>query len=81
MRDHTSQMLAHEQIQRLNGELLQKVRDREQAMLELQRSQADLHETIHELERFEDVVIGRELKMVSLEKEVERLRKELAERS
>ena len=80
MHDQTSQLHAQEQIQRLNEELLQKVRDREQALHELQRSQADLQETIDELERFEDVVVGRELKMASLEKEVERLRKELAER-
>jgi len=37
-------------------------------------TQEELNERIQELEQFEDVVVGRELKMIELEKEVERLR-------
>lgn len=43
----------------------------------LERSQAELHEKILDLEKFEEVVVGRELKMISLEKEVERLKREI----
>jgi PAS domain S-box-containing protein len=41
-------------------------------------SEANLQEKLRELERFEEAVVGRELKMIALEKEVEGLKKELA---
>jgi hypothetical protein len=44
---------------------------------ELQKSEADLTERNADLESFERAVIGRELKMVELEKENERLKAEL----
>jgi PAS domain S-box-containing protein len=81
MRDHTAQKQAHEQIQQLNENLLQKIKDHEQVMQDLRASQNSLLETIKQLEQFEDVVVGRELKMASLEKEVEKLRRELAQRN
>lgn len=37
-------------------------------------TQVELNERIQELEKFEEVVVGRELKMIKLEKEVQRLR-------
>lgn len=41
----------------------------------LTASQAELQEKIHDLEQFHDVVVGRELKMIELEKEVEELKR------
>ncbi|MGH7232483.1 MAG: PAS domain S-box protein [Nitrospiraceae bacterium] len=77
MRDHTQWMQAQEQIQRLNEDLKQKVQDYEHAVGDLRTSQKSLQDTVSELERFAEVVVGRELKMSALEKEVDRLRKEL----
>lgn len=45
---------------------------------ELERTTELLHERVYELEHFYDVVVGRELKMISLEKEVQELRERLA---
>jgi hypothetical protein len=44
---------------------------------DLEESKAELQEKILDLEKFEEVVVGRELKMIALEKELEKLRKEL----
>jgi len=41
----------------------------------LTASQTELQEKIHDLERFHDVVVGRELKMIELEKQVEELKR------
>lgn len=43
----------------------------------LEKTQADLQEKIMDLEQFEQAVVGRELKMIAMEKELERLREEL----
>ena len=44
---------------------------------DLERSKTELQEKILDLEKFEEVVVGRELKMIALEKEVETLRQQL----
>jgi hypothetical protein len=44
---------------------------------DLQESKSELLEKILDLEKFEEVVVGRELKMIALEKEVENLKREL----
>jgi len=44
---------------------------------DLQESKAELQEKILDLEKFEEVVVGRELKMIALEKEIENLKQEL----
>jgi hypothetical protein len=49
----------------------------EKIVLDLQESKAELQEKILDLEKFEEVVVGRELKMIALEKEVENLKREL----
>src|SRR5437868_521718 len=41
---------------------------------DLQQSKAELQEKILDLEKFEEVVVGRELKMIALEKEIENLK-------
>jgi len=44
---------------------------------DLQQSKAELQEKILDLEKFEEVVVGRELKMIALEKELDTLHQEL----
>jgi hypothetical protein len=43
---------------------------------DLERSKSELQEKILDLEKFEEVVVGRELKMIALEKELESMRKQ-----
>jgi PAS domain S-box-containing protein len=65
--DVTERRRAEQKIEGLNQELKDKVQ-------ELERSQAELCEKIADLERFHDSAVGRELKMIELEKEVRRLK-------
>ena len=55
--------------------ILRDMRAYEKAVRDLQESKAELQEKILDLEKFEEVVVGRELKMIALEKELETLRK------
>src|SRR3954451_22027507 len=55
--------------------ILRDMREYEQVVRDLEKSKAELQEKILDLEKFEEVVVGRELKMIALEKELERLRK------
>jgi len=64
-----------ERITQLNSELIQRVGDYERAVVALERSEAELRQKVEDLERFEEVVIGRELKMIQLEKELYEVRK------
>jgi PAS domain S-box-containing protein len=57
--------------------ILRDMRAYEKVVRDLQESKAELQEKILDLEKFEEVVVGRELKMIALEKEVENLRQEL----
>jgi len=57
--------------------ILRDMRAYEQVVRDLQESKAELQEKILDLEKFEEVVVGRELKMIALEKEIETLKKEL----
>jgi PAS domain S-box-containing protein len=58
--------------------ILRDMRAYEKVLSDLQESKAELQEKILDLEKFEEVVVGRELKMIALEKEVENLKRELA---
>lgn len=58
--------------------ILRDMRAYEEVVRDLQESKLELQEKILDLEKFEEVVVGRELKMIALEKEVENLRRELA---
>jgi len=49
------------------------VTDKRLAEKELHRSQSALYDRVLELEQFHDVIVGRELKMIELEKEVQPL--------
>ena len=57
--------------------ILRDMRAYEKVVRDLQESKAELQEKILDLEKFEEVVVGRELKMIALEKEIEILKGEL----
>jgi PAS domain S-box-containing protein len=61
--------------------ILRDMRAYEKVVSDLQESKAELQEKILDLEKFEEVVVGRELKMIALEKEVENLKRQLAKLS
>jgi PAS domain S-box-containing protein len=52
--------------------------ERERLLAALQQTNRRLQDKVEELEKFHDVVVGRELKMIELEKEVAHLRQEVA---
>jgi PAS domain S-box-containing protein len=56
--------------------ILRDMREYEQVVRDLEKSKSELQEKILDLEKFEEVVVGRELKMIALEKELESLQKE-----
>src|SRR5437899_8634184 len=55
--------------------ILRDMRAYERVVRDLEESRGELQEKILDLEKFEEVVVGRELKMIALEKELESLRK------
>src|SRR5436853_3557625 len=57
--------------------ILRDMRAYEKVVRDLEESKAELQEKILDLEKFEEVVVGRELKMIALEKEIEKLQREL----
>src|SRR5438128_1867444 len=57
--------------------ILRDMREYAQVVHDLEKSKSELQEKILDLEKFEEVVVGRELKMIALEKEQESLRKEV----
>src|SRR5258707_290864 len=59
-----------------NASALRDVRAYEKVVRDLQESKAELQEKILDLEKFEEVVVGRELKMIALEKEIEHLKRD-----
>jgi PAS domain S-box-containing protein len=54
--------------------ILRDMREYEKVVRDLEESKAELQDKILDLEKFEEVVVGRELKMIALEKEIEKLR-------
>jgi hypothetical protein len=57
--------------------ILRDMREYLKVVRDLEESKAELQEKILDLEKFEEVVVGRELKMIALEKESEKLRAEI----
>ena len=55
--------------------VLRDMRAYEQVVRDLEKSKTELQEKILDLEKFEEVVVGRELKMIALEKENESMRR------
>jgi PAS domain S-box-containing protein len=72
LRDQDGRVIGAIGILRDMREYLKVVRD-------LEESKSELQDKILDLEKFEEVVVGRELKMIALEKEAEKLRKEIAQ--
>src|SRR5436189_4707765 len=56
--------------------VLRDMRAYEEVVRDLEQSKTELQEKILDLEKFEEVVVGRELKMIALEKELESLQRE-----
>ncbi len=56
--------------------VLRDMRAYEAVVRDLEQSKTELQEKILDLEKFEEVVVGRELKMIALEKELETLQRE-----
>ena len=56
--------------------ILRDMREYEQVVRDLEKSKSELQDKILDLEKFEEVVVGRELKMIALEKELESLRRQ-----
>src|SRR5213083_2283670 len=54
--------------------ILRDMRAYEEVVRDLEQSKTELQEKILDLEKFEEVVVGRELKMIALERELESLR-------
>src|SRR5437764_816395 len=61
--------------------ILRDMREYEQVVRDREKSKSELQEKILDLEKFEEVVVGRELKMIALEKELESLRKEVGRKA
>lgn len=59
--------------------ILRDMREYLKVVRDLEESKAELQDKILDLEKFEEVVVGRELKMIALEKEAEKLRNENAQ--
>jgi PAS domain S-box-containing protein len=57
--------------------VLRDMRAYEEVVRDLEQSKTELQEKILDLEKFEEVVVGRELKMIALEKELEGLQQDV----
>src|SRR5688572_12884245 len=57
--------------------VLRDMRAYEEVVRDLEQSKTELQEKILDLEKFEEVVVGRELKMIALEKELDGLKHEV----
>ena len=70
MRDQTDMKNALDEVTRLN----QKLRD---TIQRLNQSQSDLQDKVLDLEKFEDAVVGRELEMIKIKRQLADMQKEL----
>ena len=70
MRDQTDMKKALDEVTRLN----QKLRE---AIQRLNQSQSDLQDKVLDLEKFEDAVVGRELEMIKIKRQLADTQKEL----
>jgi PAS domain S-box-containing protein len=73
--DITQQKALEARLRRTSEELECRVKERTE---DWARANASLEEKISELQKFEEAVVGRELKMIELEKQVQRLTQRLA---
>lgn len=73
-RDLTERRQAEEALREGKNELERHVLER---TAELNEANTTLRERLVELEQFHDVVVGRELKLIEFEKEIQRLQREI----
>jgi PAS domain S-box-containing protein len=71
--DITQRKRAQQQIEGLNADLAKQVDAHQSAIRQLQAATTALKGKNEELEQFHDIVVGRELKMIELEKELRKL--------
>ncbi|WP_447979657.1 response regulator [Candidatus Nitrospira bockiana] len=76
--DLTDQRRSEARITALNAELDQQVQAYAKVVRDLEASKVELQEKVRDLEAFQEMVVGRELKMITLEKQVDTLQRELA---
>lgn len=76
--DMTDRQRTEERLNILHTELDQRTRAYAKVVHDLETSKSELQEKVGDLETFQDVVVGRELKMMALEKQVAQLQRELA---
>jgi PAS domain S-box-containing protein len=80
-RDLTERRRAEEALRQANEQLERRAVERTQELQEvnrkLERQKEELQEKIDQLEKFHDVVVGRELKMIKLEKDIKTLQEEV----
>jgi hypothetical protein len=65
-------------VQERTAELEAALKDKERLLRDLEASKAELQDKIADLEKFEELVVGRELKMIALENELRRLKSAVA---
>ena len=70
MRDQTDMKKALDEVTRLNRKL-------REAIQRLNQSQSDLQDKVLDLEKFEDAVVGRELEMITIKRQLADTQKEL----
>lgn len=70
MRDQTDMKKALDEVTRLNRKL-------REAIQRLNQSQSDLQDKVLDLEKFEDAVVGRELEMIKIKRQLADTQKEL----
>jgi len=72
MRDQTVMKQALDEVTHLNGKL-------QTTLGTLTQAQEKLYDKVLDLEKFEEVVVGRELEMIKIKRELENTKKELAQ--
>jgi PAS domain S-box-containing protein len=68
-------------VQQRTNELADSLKEKDRLLEDLKRSELALQDQLADLEKFHDVAVGRELKMMELEKELKRLKERVQQTS